>query len=73
MEVLGVNLIKTKCLEVKLDMNMYREQGYGAGNMAGYCNGATKVISTEYPKVIYFHCSSHKLNLCVAKLRSIEI
>jgi len=35
------NLIETKCLQLKLDMNMCRGQGYdGAGNMAGYCNGA---------------------------------
>lgn len=69
-------LIETKCLELQLDMNMCRGQGYdGAGNMAGYCNRAAKVISTKFPKAVYFHCSSHKLNLCVAnscKLRSIE-
>ena len=49
-------LIETKCLELKLDMNMCRGQGYdGAGNMAGSCNGAAKVISTKYPKAVYFH------------------
>lgn len=55
---------------------MCRGQGYdGAGNMAGYCSGAAKVISTKFANAVYFHCSSHKLNLCVAnscKLRSIE-
>ena len=70
-------LIETKCLELKLDMNMCWGQGYDcAGNMAGSCNGAAKVISTKYLKTVYFHCSSHKLNnLCVAnscKLRSVE-
>ena len=59
------NLIETKCLELQLDMNLCREQGYnGAGNMAGCCNGAAKIISTKYPKAVYFHSSSHKLNLC---------
>ena len=58
-------------------MNLCLQQGYnGAGNITGCCNGAAKVVSTKYPKAVcYFHCSSHKLNLCVAnscKLRSIE-
>ena len=38
-------LIETKCLELQLDMNMCKGQEYdGAGNMAGYCNVAVKVI-----------------------------
>ena len=43
------NLIETKCLELQLDMNLCQGQGYdGAGNMAGCCNGAAKIISTKY-------------------------
>lgn len=41
------NLIETKCVNtLKLDMNMCRGQGYdGAGNMAGHCSGAAKLIA----------------------------
>ena len=34
--------------------------------MAGRINGAAALIQIIYPLAIYFHCCSHKLNLCVA-------
>ena len=34
--------------------------------MAGATKGAASIIRSQYPKAIYFHCASHKLNLCVA-------
>ena len=62
------SLIEATCRNLGLDMNLCRGQGYdGAANMAGACNGAAKVIQSKYPKSIYFHCASHKLNLCVVR------
>ncbi|XP_057310628.1 52 kDa repressor of the inhibitor of the protein kinase-like [Hydractinia symbiolongicarpus] len=50
-----------------LDMNDCRGQGYdGAGAMAGKCSGASTLIKNKFPKAIYVHCASHRLNLCVA-------
>ena len=34
--------------------------------MAGVCSGASTRVLQLYPLAIYVHCSSHKLNLCVA-------
>ena len=60
-------LIENTCSSVGLDMNMCRGQGYdGAGNMAGSCKGVAKLLRTKFPKAIYCHCASHKLNLCIA-------
>lgn len=60
------DLIETTCHSLGLDMNLCRGQGYdGAGNMAGVCSGAATIIRSKYPKAFYFHCASHKLNLCV--------
>ena len=62
-------LILKECSLMELDMTLCRGQGYdGAGNMAGVCNGTAKLIQSKFPKAIYFHCASHKLNLCVARL-----
>ena len=52
---------------LSLDMNNVRGQAYdGAGNMAGAKSGVSTRIKGEYPKALYFHCSSHRLNLSVA-------
>ena len=57
-------LIELSYQSVWLDMSLCRGQGYdGAGNMAGQCTGAAK---HKYPKAFYFHCATHRLNLCVA-------
>ena len=34
--------------------------------MVGATKGAASIIRSQYPKAIYFHCASHKLNLCLA-------
>jgi len=67
-------LIEHTCTKVmKLDMARCRGQGYdGAGNMAGECSGAAKLIKLKFPKALYFHCASHKLNLCVAHMCKIS-
>ena len=65
--MLLAELIEASCLSIGLDLNLCRGQGYdGAGNMAGHCSGAAKIMQLKYPKAVYFHCASHKLNLCVA-------
>ena len=47
-------------------MDNCRGQGYdGAGDMAGRYNGAAALIKNDYPKALYVHCASHRLNLCV--------
>ena len=59
-------LIETKCSSLEFDMTLCRGQGYdGAGNMAGKCVGAAKLLRDKYPKALYLHCASHRLNLCV--------
>ena len=58
-------LIKSTCQTLHLDLSLCRGQGYdGAANM-GKTNGAAAIIQSEFPKAMYFHCASHKLNLCV--------
>ena len=53
---------------------MCRGQGYdGAGAVAGIYNGAAALIRSEFKKAIFVHCSSHRLNLCVAASCSIQI
>lgn len=73
-EELGT-LIKSSCTAIGLDLNLCRAQGYdGASNMSGECKGAAGLLRRDYPKALYFHCASHKLNLCVAnscQLRSV--
>ena len=57
-----------------LDMNLCRGQGYdGAGNMSGKYNGASTIVTNQYPKAIYVHCKSHLLNLCVASSCDLEL
>ena len=40
--------------------------------MAGKCSGAAARISEENKLNIYTHCASHRLNLCVAALCSLQ-
>ena len=59
-------LIETKCSNLGFDMTLCLGQGYdGAGNMAGKCVGAAKLLRDKYPKAVYLHCASHRLNLCI--------
>ena len=67
-------VIKDSVKEIGLDMKDCRGQEYdGAGNMAGKCAGAAARIHSEYPLAIYMHCTSHKLNLCVASSCSVQM
>ena len=67
-------VIKDSVKEIGLDMKDCRGQGYyGAGNMACKCAGAAARIRSDYPLAIYMHCTSHKLNVCVASSCSVQM
>ena len=36
------------------------------GKKRSFITGAAKRIRDKYPKAFYFHCTAHRLNLCVA-------
>lgn len=47
-------------------------QGYdGCATMAGKHNGVYKKLLEKYPKALFFHCASHKLNLVVNDLNTV--
>ena len=35
--------------------------------MCGKSKGVSSILLKKFPKALYFHCASHKLNLCVVK------
>ena len=48
---------------LKLDPNLMHGQAYdGAGAMAGQSKGAAACIRSKYPKAVYTHSASHRLN-----------
>ena len=52
----------------QLPATSLRGQAYdGAGSMSGHTKGAAARISAMYPKALYTHCASHRLNLCIVK------
>lgn len=52
-----------------LNLNNVVGQGYdGCSTMAGHITGVHKRINEKFPMALYFHCSSHKLNLVVNDL-----
>ena len=60
--------ITERVSELGLDIKKCRGQGYdGAGNVAGYKNGAAAHILRESRKSIFIHCFSHRLSLAVSK------
>ena len=62
------NTILDELRQLNLPIHLCRGQGYnGAGNMAGRISGAAARIQATHAKAVYVHCSSHVLNLCVAK------
>ena len=64
---LVASLIESICQSLGLDLHKCRGQSYdGASNMSGFVSGASSRINSKYPKALYFHCASHKLNLCIA-------
>ena len=66
------------CLNsLSLELKNVRGQAYdGAGNMAGSSSGVSSRILQENPRALYFHCSSHRLNLAVAsciQIRGVQL
>ena len=60
--------IENTCMSLNLDLSMCKGQEYdGVGNMSGVIQGAATGILNKYPKALYVHCASHKLNLCIVR------
>ena len=72
------NALKDKILsfllnELQLDLSHCRGQCYdGAGNMAGKFSGLSSRIIALNPLALYTHCSSHRVNLCLASSCQIQ-
>ena len=67
------NDILSKLAEWQLQPQFLCGQAYdGAGAMAGKSKGVATRIHSQYPRAIYTHCASHRLNLCVMKCCSIR-
>lgn len=61
------NVIVQTCEKLGLNLHKCIGQGYdGAANMAGHVSGVQVRIKELYPKMMYVHCSSHRLNLSIS-------
>ncbi|XP_022177819.1 zinc finger MYM-type protein 1-like [Myzus persicae] len=73
-DLTGENLtriILEECEKLGLDLNKLIGQGYdGAGNMSGQFNGVQSRIRQLYPKAVFVHCASHRLNLALSSALS---
>lgn len=68
-----VSYITENLKELSLSLADVRGQGYdGAGCMAGQKAGVSTRILKENHKAIYFHCSSHRLNLVIATCSNVR-
>eukprot|EP00112_Aurelia_sp_Birch-Aquarium-sp1_P013364 Seg2834.3 transcript_id=Seg2834.3/GoldUCD/mRNA.D3Y31 product="52 kDa repressor of the inhibitor of the protein kinase" protein_id=Seg2834.3/GoldUCD/D3Y31 len=68
------NEILSHVRDLGLDMDNCRGQGYdGSGNIAGKNKGTARRIRNVYPKAVYVHCASHRLNLAVAGACDLQI
>lgn len=68
------DMILDRRREYKLDPAFICGQGYdGAGNMSGKFWGCAALISQSCPGVVYVHCYSHVLNLCIAKACDLQV
>ena len=65
-------IIINQCRAYGLDPSKMFGQGYdGCSTMAGKENGVQARIRRNYPKAIFVHCASHRLNLVVNDLNSL--
>jgi hypothetical protein len=56
-----------------LNLNSLIGQGYdGCSAMSGIHNGVQAIIKNEFPKDIFVHCSSHRLNLVINDLNKLQ-
>ena len=68
------NSIERFCISVGLDLNNLVGIGLdGASAMAGKFKGVQACIRKKYPMAHYTHCSSHCLNLAIAKASTIVL
>lgn len=59
--------------DIGLDMSKLVGQGYdGCATMSGHIRGVQQIINDKYPKALFFHCSSHKLNLVINDLNKVS-
>ena len=62
-------LIIQQCITYGLNLSKMFGQGYdGCSTMAGKENGVQARIKQDYPKAVFVHCASHRLNLVVNDL-----
>lgn len=52
--------------------NLVGERYDGCSAMSGIHNGVQAIIKNEFPKAIFVHCSSHKLNLVINDLNKLQ-
>jgi hypothetical protein len=56
-----------------LNLNNLVGQGYdGCSAMSGIHNGVQAIIKNEFPKAVFVHCSSHRLNLVINDLNKLQ-
>ncbi|XP_025425708.1 zinc finger MYM-type protein 1-like [Sipha flava] len=56
-----------------LNLNNLIGQGYdGCSAMSGIHNGVQAIIKNEFPKAVFVHCSSHRLNLVINDLNKLQ-
>lgn len=71
-EGIATEIIKA-CSNYNLDMENLVGQGYdGCSAMAGREGGVQAKIRAGYPKAMFVHCSSHRLNLVVHDLNELS-
>ena len=61
--------IITSLISFGLDLSRMVGQAYdGCSTMAEKISGVKTRIQNDYPNAIFFHCSSHKINLVINDL-----
>lgn len=66
------NVILKTCKNLGLNMDNLVGQGYdGVSTFSGHITGVHKRIQELYPKAIYVHCASHRLNLVLSDSLSV--
>ncbi|EFA13159.1 52 kDa repressor of the inhibitor of the protein kinase-like Protein [Tribolium castaneum] len=66
------NAIKVFIEDLNIDPEKCVGQGYdGCSTMAGKDGGVQKILQNKFTKGLFFHCSSHKLNLVVNDLNHV--
>ena len=65
--------ILSVCEEYGLNLDKLIGQGYdGCSAMAGKEGGVQAIIRRQYPKALFVHCSSHRLNLVINDVNKVS-